>query len=147
MIELVKIQNGEADSNSFTYDLYKSAECFQPFKCFTIHKSQGSEFEKVAIVLDNASFLLNNNLLYTALTRAKQEAVIFVVDVLYDDRQHLVDMLSKKQDNTDKYTLADNIDIDLYKLIEVTPCNEEIPEEFCEITKLSKNKEPLKVPE
>lgn len=38
----------------------------------TIHKSQGSEFEKISLVLPNGSQrLLNRNLIYTALTRAK----------------------------------------------------------------------------
>lgn len=46
----------------------------------TIHKSQGSEFEHVAIVLDQSSErLLSQELLYTAITRAKK-AVSLLVD-------------------------------------------------------------------
>lgn len=41
--------------------------------CLTIHKSQGSEFTHVAVVLDQAaSRLLSQELLYTAITRAKK---------------------------------------------------------------------------
>ncbi|NOU60590.1 exodeoxyribonuclease V subunit alpha [Marinifilum caeruleilacunae] len=45
----------------------------------TIHKSQGSEFEHVGIVLpdDENTPLLTRELIYTAITRAKQRAIIF----------------------------------------------------------------------
>ena len=44
----------------------------------TIHKSQGSEFDRVLIVLPNSpSALLSRELLYTAITRAKKEVLLF----------------------------------------------------------------------
>lgn len=44
----------------------------------TIHKSQGSEYEQVGIVLPPAdSPLLTRELLYTAVTRAKKRAILF----------------------------------------------------------------------
>ncbi len=44
----------------------------------TIHKSQGSEFDHVAIMLDKAGErLLSQELIYTAVTRAKQNVSIF----------------------------------------------------------------------
>ena len=44
----------------------------------TIHKSQGSEFEHVAISFDNQNArLLSQELIYTAVTRAKQQVSIF----------------------------------------------------------------------
>ena len=44
----------------------------------TIHKSQGSEFEYVAVVLDAAANdLLSRELLYTAVTRAKQKVALW----------------------------------------------------------------------
>lgn len=45
----------------------------------TIHKSQGSEFNHVGIVLpdDENSPLLTRELIYTAITRAKEKAIIF----------------------------------------------------------------------
>jgi len=51
----------------------------------TIHKSQGSEWDYVAVCLPNVGQgdFLNRNLLYTAMTRAKKEVVIFTIsDVL-----------------------------------------------------------------
>ena len=44
----------------------------------TVHKSQGSEFERVAVVLpENPSPILTRELIYTAVTRAKQEVIIY----------------------------------------------------------------------
>lgn len=44
----------------------------------TIHKSQGSEFDHISIVLPNEySPILTRSLLYTAVTRAKQKVAIF----------------------------------------------------------------------
>ena len=46
----------------------------------TIHKSQGSEFDEVIIVLPEApKILLTKNLLYTAVTRAKKKVTIIQV--------------------------------------------------------------------
>ena len=43
----------------------------------SVHKSQGSEFKAVILVLSGGSpYLLNRNLLYTAVTRAKDLVVI-----------------------------------------------------------------------
>lgn len=46
---------------------------------FTIHKSQGSEFPFVVIIL-NRSRITNRNLLYTAITRASKKVLILVED-------------------------------------------------------------------
>ncbi len=43
----------------------------------SIHKSQGSEFEEVHIVLPEGSEVFGRNLLYTAITRAKKKLVIY----------------------------------------------------------------------
>ena len=44
----------------------------------TVHKSQGSEFENVMVVLpdDEKHPLLNRQIVYTGITRAKKRAVI-----------------------------------------------------------------------
>ena len=54
------------------------SECTTVF-AMTIHKSQGSEFNQVGIVLpdDENSPLLTRELIYTAVTRAKERAIIF----------------------------------------------------------------------
>lgn len=44
----------------------------------TVHKSQGSEFDKVAIILaENHERLLSKEMIYTAVTRAKQQVDIY----------------------------------------------------------------------
>src|ERR1700761_7798718 len=39
----------------------------------TVHKSQGSEFKKVFLVIPNPCLLLTREMLYTALTRQKEK--------------------------------------------------------------------------
>ena len=62
--------------------------------CFamTIHKSQGSEFDRVAILLpEQDSPLLDRQLLYTAITRAKTQVMLFATDAILSQtvsRQH-----------------------------------------------------------
>jgi exodeoxyribonuclease V alpha subunit len=49
----------------------------QPAYCMSIHKSQGSEFRAVVIPLSTQHFvLLQRNLLYTAITRAREICVL-----------------------------------------------------------------------
>jgi len=43
----------------------------------TVHKSQGSEFNHVALIFDGQNKLINRSLLYTAVTRAKLSAAIW----------------------------------------------------------------------
>ncbi|WP_343183947.1 exodeoxyribonuclease V subunit alpha [Buchnera aphidicola (Ceratovacuna keduensis)] len=44
----------------------------------TIHKSQGSEFEKTIIIIPNKKYkILNKNLIYTGITRTKKKTIIF----------------------------------------------------------------------
>jgi exodeoxyribonuclease V alpha subunit len=46
----------------------------------TVHKAQGSEFDHVAVILPEVDLpMLSRELLYTAMTRAKQ-SVLFVGD-------------------------------------------------------------------
>jgi exodeoxyribonuclease V alpha subunit len=51
----------------------------------SIHKSQGSEFDTVVVVLPDAdSPILTRELLYTAITRARKKVVIFGTDAVVD---------------------------------------------------------------
>jgi len=54
----------------------------------TIHKAQGSEFRKVFVILPRQCRLLSRELLYTALTRSRDQLVLLVegsdVSMLYD---------------------------------------------------------------
>lgn len=50
---------------------------FEPAYCFSIHKSQGSEFDDVLVLLPPGSEFFERELLYTAVTRAKKRIEIF----------------------------------------------------------------------
>ncbi|MCP5157864.1 MAG: exodeoxyribonuclease V subunit alpha [Gammaproteobacteria bacterium] len=51
----------------------------------TVHKSQGSEFERVLVVTPHEpSPVLSRELIYTALTRAKQQAVFYGVSEVFE---------------------------------------------------------------
>ncbi len=45
--------------------------------CLSIHKSQGSEYEKISVIISPTSEIFGRELLYTAITRAKKEFEIF----------------------------------------------------------------------
>ncbi len=63
----------------------------------TIHKSQGSEYNKVMVVLPNKSsgHLLTRELLYTAVTRAKESVIIrTTADILLETSQATVSRTS-----------------------------------------------------
>lgn len=51
-------------------------QSYEPGYCITIHKSQGSEYQQVLIVLPNKKIVLTKELLYTAVTRAGLSVLI-----------------------------------------------------------------------
>ncbi len=54
----------------------------------SIHKSQGSEYNNVEIIIDESKFL-NNAIIYTAITRAKKSLII------YCEKQNLINSILK----------------------------------------------------
>jgi len=71
----------------------------------TIHKSQGGEFPAVVVVLlSSAGWMLNKNLLYTAITRARKVAVIVT-----DDDARAVKMAIKKSGSERVTKLAERL--------------------------------------
>lgn len=50
--------------------------------CLSVHKSQGSEFDKVVLVLPEGSELFGRNMLYTAITRARKSIEIWGNDLI-----------------------------------------------------------------
>ena len=64
------------DGNYVTYEKTELNQITLSYAC-SIHKAQGSEFENVIIpFIDNYNFMLNKNLTYTALTRAKKKLIL-----------------------------------------------------------------------
>jgi exodeoxyribonuclease V alpha subunit len=56
----------------------------EPAFAMTVHKAQGSEFDRVLLVLpEEKSPLLSRQILYTALTRARKQVRILGTDALF----------------------------------------------------------------
>ncbi|WP_204592940.1 ATP-dependent DNA helicase [Candidatus Similichlamydia epinepheli] len=73
--KIINLQR-EEDGTFFQYEL--SSRDLRYGWCLSIHKSQGSEFEHVVVILPKASArLLSQQLLYTALTRAKKKMTVW----------------------------------------------------------------------
>lgn len=65
------------DDGKIAWYLYSDLEQLEHAYAITIHKSQGSEFDVVIIVLPQVySGLLTRNLLYTSITRAKKLLIV-----------------------------------------------------------------------
>lgn len=57
---------------------------FEYAYCLTVHKSQGSEFQHVALVLPNGSERLGRQMLYTAATRARRQLDIWSEERVFE---------------------------------------------------------------
>ena len=80
IIERVDKEDGTVkvryDDKTVTYTMENLDE-IEPAYAITVHKSQGSEFKAVILpLLDGADVLFTRNLLYTAVTRAKQLLIV-----------------------------------------------------------------------
>ena len=66
----------EFDNEPVTYE-YKDLDELVHAYCISIHKSQGCEFKAVIIIMTTQHYImLQRNLLYTALTRARELCII-----------------------------------------------------------------------
>lgn len=75
------IDEGEGEEEVLENELLTAGdfrdEVFQFGYCMSIHKSQGSEWRKVFIILHyDFATMLNRELMYTAITRAREEVVL-----------------------------------------------------------------------
>ncbi len=67
-----------ADYNGLRQVLARRLPPYSPAYAMTVHKSQGSEFDRVVVVLPaRSSRVLGRELLYTALTRARQSVEVW----------------------------------------------------------------------
>lgn len=65
------------DSNKELEFSKKEMYLLRPAFAITIHKSQGSEFQKGVVLFDDRKILSNKNMLYTAVTRFKENVEIY----------------------------------------------------------------------
>lgn len=96
---ILKLRNGETgyvlpNSNNQSYEIsFEGKEEpvnnsriieYEPGYCLTAHKSQGSEFDHVVLVLsNNESSILTKELLYTAVTRARKSLLILSAESVF----------------------------------------------------------------
>jgi exodeoxyribonuclease V alpha subunit len=72
----IKVWFEQPDGRLRSFLPYRLPQC-ETVYAMTIHKSQGSEFDEVLIVLpDRDNPVLSRELVYTAITRAKKEVAI-----------------------------------------------------------------------
>ena len=79
-----------------TYQFSELEEIMHAY-AITVHKSQGSEFNNVILLIPNAMpKLLTRNLLYTALTRAKKRIDIFTSSNILNKMVDTIDIKKRK---------------------------------------------------
>ena len=61
-----------------------SLKSYELAYCLSVHKSQGSEYEKVSLLLNRNSECFGLEMLYTAITRAKKELDLLLFDFSFD---------------------------------------------------------------
>ena len=92
------------DERKVTYNLTTLDELEHAY-AITIHKSQGSEYPAVIIpLLSGPQMLMNRNLLYTAVTRAKQCVTIVGSETMVQN------MIQNQREQSRYSTLATQIE-------------------------------------
>lgn len=85
--------------------------------CITVHKAQGKEFKRVIIVIPKKTYnMLNKNLLFTAITRTKNECILLCsmyqlkkgISVNYPIKRTLLEHTKYHNVKNDNYISKDN---------------------------------------
>ena len=77
---------------------FQDLEQIEHSYAITIHKSQGSEFSKVVLpIVSVAPILLTRNVLYTGMTRAKNDLTIIGTEITIE---HMIDNVNTKKRNS-----------------------------------------------
>ncbi|MCB1106977.1 MAG: AAA family ATPase [Chlamydiia bacterium] len=58
---------------------------YEPAYCISVHKSQGSEFKKVVLLVPKGSEVFGREILYTGITRAKEEVVVLAEEGVIEE--------------------------------------------------------------
>jgi len=95
-LDNVRITLSSQPGFQYTYwpkDLDEDGRLLELAYVLTVHKAQGSEFDKVFVVLPYPSRMLSRELLYTALTRQNSRLIIFCQGEAHNllDYRHLSD--------------------------------------------------------
>lgn len=81
-VDIGKIEMLQVQFHNKVVDIFREDMCNMSLAyAITIHKSQGSEFDEVYIILqDSVSSMLTRRLLYTSVTRARKKVVVYDVN-------------------------------------------------------------------
>ncbi|CEA11064.1 ATP-dependent DNA helicase [Mycoplasma capricolum] len=113
VVQKIYEQNNEIniDFNNKIFSTINKASFNNLTLCYacTVHKTQGSEFQKVILVLDPkiTNSFINKKLIYTAITRAKKQLVIIA------GKNSFINGINKKPETRDT-TLVKHIKL-MYK--------------------------------
>lgn len=90
------------DGETKTYTPEQAAEISLAYS-ISIHKSQGSEFDYVAIIIDKShGFFLNRNLLYTAISRAKKAVIVIGFENTFENGVKNTSTISRRSNIKEK---------------------------------------------
>lgn len=89
----------------------------------TIHKSQGSDFDYVILIIPEKSAFITKELLYTAFTRAKKKLYLFVHEGLKDDLEFTLSELCENSTLEQRKTMLFGYKISIFKPYSYTKKN------------------------
>ncbi|MDE6537319.1 MAG: AAA family ATPase, partial [Muribaculaceae bacterium] len=106
---------------TFGYKPMKGDEGEPPIElayAISIHKSQGSDFNTVIVVLPKSGRNLSRELIYTALTRAKEKVILLLeenINWLYAKSKPEASMLGARRTNLFKYSIEPELKENQYR--------------------------------
>ena len=100
------------------YYLPPPIEDYDVAYAITVHKSQGSEFDYTFVVIPQHRALLSKELMYTALTRAKQNVTLFLQNTPDGDPVGVLDYARRRSDVRLRHTSVFSKPTDISKIYE-----------------------------
>ncbi len=112
----IEVEYASQPGHKFTYDKEEfgddGTEPLELAYALTVHKSQGSQFSTVILVMSDKCFLMSRELLYTALTRQKDKLIILYDEEAYNLKKYSSDEYSEiARRYTDLFEAPDIVEV------------------------------------
>ena len=112
----IEVEFASQPGHKFTYDKDDfgddGSEPLELAYALTVHKSQGSQFSTVILVMSDKCFLMSRELLYTALTRQKDRLIILYDEEAYNLKKYSSDEYSEiARRYTDLFETPDIVEV------------------------------------
>ncbi len=112
----IEVEFASQPGHKFSYDKEEfgddGTEPLELAYALTVHKSQGSQFSTVILVMSDKCFLMSRELLYTALTRQKDKLIILYDEEAYNLKKYSSDACSEiARRFTDLFEAPDIVEI------------------------------------